>query len=121
MSELAAAEVSNSPERFLRILLEREKIVASGWENQLAIPQARINGLTRPLVVVGRSENGIDFDARDGKPARLIVMILTGDNQTQHDLLADASKLFSNREAIDQALEATSFVELVAALNAPVS
>ncbi len=121
MSELAADEVSNSPERFLRILLEREKIVASGWENQLAIPQARINGLTRPLVVVGRSENGIDFDARDGKPARLIVMILTGDNQSQHDLLADASALFSNREAIDQALEATSFVELVAALNAPVS
>jgi len=121
MSELAADEVSNSPDRFLRILLEREKIVASGWENRLAIPQARINGLTRPLVVVGRSEAGIDFDARDGKPARLIVMILTGDNQSQHDLLADASKLFSNREAIDQALEATSFVELVAALNAPVS
>jgi Kef-type K+ transport system membrane component KefB len=121
MSELAADEVSNSPERFLRILLEREKIVASGWENHLAIPQARINGLTRPLVVVGRSETGIDFDARDGKPARLIVMILTGDNQAQHDLLTDASKLFSNREAIDQALEATSFVELVAALNAPVS
>jgi hypothetical protein len=48
-------------------------------------------------------------------------MILTGDNQAQHDLLADASALFSNREAIDQALEATSFVELVAALNAPVS
>jgi mannitol/fructose-specific phosphotransferase system IIA component (Ntr-type) len=120
MCELAADEVSNSPDRFMRILLERERIVASGWDNQLAIPQARINGLTRPLVVVGRSQAGIDFDARDGKPARLIIMILTGDNQSQHGLLADASSLFSNREAIDQALEANSFVELVAALNAPV-
>ncbi len=120
MCELAADEVSNSPDRFMRILLERERIVASGWDNQLAIPQARINGLTRPLVVVGRSQSGIDFDARDGKPARLIIMILTGDNQSQHDLLADASSLFSNREAIDQALGANNFVELVAALNAPV-
>ncbi len=120
MCELAANEVSNSPERFLRIILEREKVVASGWENQLAIPQARINGVTRPLVVVGKSQSGIDFDARDGKPAKLVIMILTGDNQSQHDLLADASSLFRNREAIEQALEANTFVELVAALNAPV-
>lgn len=121
MCRLAADEVSNSPDRFLRLVLERERVVPSGWDNSLAIPQARINGLTRPLVVVGKSEPGVDFDSRDGKPARLIIMILTGDNQSQHDLLADASSLFSNREAIDQALEATNFVELVAALNAPVS
>ncbi len=121
MCELAANEVSNSPERFLRIVLEREKVVASGWENQLAIPQARINGVTRPLVVVGKSQSGIDFDARDGKPARLVIMIITGDNQSQHDLLADASSLFGHREAIEQAIEANTFVELVAALNAPVS
>jgi K+:H+ antiporter len=121
MCTLAADEVSNSSDRFLRIVLEREKVVASGWENHLAIPQARINGLTRPLVVVGKSQSGIDFDAKDGKPARLVIMILTGDNQSQHDLLADASSLFSNREAIEQAMEAKSFVELVAALNAPVN
>ena len=48
-------------------------------------------------------------------------MILTGDNQSQHDLLADASSLFSSKEAIEQAVEAKNFVELVAALNAPVS
>jgi hypothetical protein len=47
-------------------------------------------------------------------------MILTGDNQSQHDLLADASELFSHREAVDRAVDATNFVEFVAALNAPV-
>jgi Kef-type K+ transport system membrane component KefB/mannitol/fructose-specific phosphotransferase system IIA component (Ntr-type) len=120
MCELAADAVGNSPERLLRIVSERERIVPSGWENSLAVPYARINGLTRPLVVVARSEQGIDFDARDGKPARLIVMILTEDNQSQHDLLGDASELFSRKEAIDQSLNAASFVELVAALKAPV-
>jgi hypothetical protein len=48
-------------------------------------------------------------------------MILTGDNQSQHDLLRNAGELFSRKEAIEQALNAQNFVELVAALNAPVS
>ena len=119
MCEVAAVAVSNAPERLFRLVAEREHILASGWENELAVPYARVNGLSRPLVVVAKSA-GIDFDARDGKPARLIIMILTGDNQSQHDLLGDASELFSHKEAVDQAVHASNFVELVAALNAPV-
>jgi PTS system nitrogen regulatory IIA component len=119
MCEVAAEVVSNAPERLLRLVSERENVLPSGWENELAVPNARVNGLTRPLVVVAKSE-GVDFDARDGKPARLIIMILTGDNQSQHDLLGDASELFSRKEAVERAVDAKSFLELVAALNAPV-
>jgi len=90
MCEVAAEAVSNAPERLLRLVLEREHVLPSGWENELAVPNARVDGLTRPLVVVAKSA-GIDFDARDGKPARLIIMILTADNQSQHDLLGDAN------------------------------
>jgi len=120
MCEIAADAVSNAPERFLRLVLERERVVPSGWENSLAIPHARVGGLPHPIVVIGKSEAGIDFDARDGKLSRLIILILTGDNQAQHDLLGDAGEMFSRKEAIDQVLEASTFVELVAALNAPV-
>ncbi|MGH7837800.1 MAG: PTS sugar transporter subunit IIA [Candidatus Binataceae bacterium] len=79
-----------------------------------------MEGLLQPLVVVARARDGVDFDARDGKVARLIVLILTQDSQSQNDLLRDAGELFSRKEAIDQALEANSFMELAAALNAPV-
>lgn len=120
MCAAAADAIGNSPERFQRLLLDRERVVPSGWENGLAVPHARVDGLPQPLVVVGKTESGIDFDARDGKPARLIILILTGDNQSQHDLLYDAGELFSRREAIEQALHAQTFTELVAALNAPV-
>jgi Kef-type K+ transport system membrane component KefB/mannitol/fructose-specific phosphotransferase system IIA component (Ntr-type) len=120
MCAAAADAIGNSPERFQRLLLDRERVVPSGWENGLAVPHARVDGLPQSLVVVGKTENGIDFDARDGKPARLIILILTGDNQSQHDLLYDAGELFSRKEAIEQALHAQTFTELVAALNAPV-
>ena len=120
MCDVAAEAVSNAPERLFRLVSEREQVLPSGWENELAVPNARIDGLARPLVVVAKAAAGIDFDARDGKPARLIIMILTADNQSQHDLLGDASELFSRKEAVDQAVNAKTFVELVAALNAPV-
>jgi K+:H+ antiporter len=119
MCEIAAEAVSNAPERLFRLVSERERVLASGWENELAVPYARVNGLTQPLVVVAKTE-GIDFNSRDGKPARLIILILTGDNQSQQDLLGDASELFSRKEAVEQAVHASNFLELVAALNAPV-
>jgi Kef-type K+ transport system membrane component KefB/mannitol/fructose-specific phosphotransferase system IIA component (Ntr-type) len=120
LCEIAADAVSNAPERFLRLVSERERVIPSGWENGLAVPHARVEGLPHPIVVIAKSEAGIDFNARDGKLSRLIILILTGDNQSQHDLLGNAEEMFSRKEAIDQVLEAANFTELIAALNAPV-
>jgi mannitol/fructose-specific phosphotransferase system IIA component (Ntr-type) len=121
MCDVAAALVGNAPERFFRLVSERERVTSSGWRFGVAVPYARVDGLSRPMVAIGRTEKGIDFDSRDGRPAKLIVLILTPDNRSQHDLLADAGQLFSQKEMVDRALAANSFVELLAALNAPVS
>ena len=120
MCDVAAPLVGNAPERFLRLINERERVASSGWRNGVAVPYARIDGLLRPLVVIGKTEKGIDFDARDGRPAKLIVLILTPNGTSQQDLLADAGQLFSQKEVVDRTLAATNFTELVAALNAPV-
>jgi Kef-type K+ transport system membrane component KefB/mannitol/fructose-specific phosphotransferase system IIA component (Ntr-type) len=120
MCAAAAEAVSNSPERLFRLTLERERVSPSGWHDGLAVPHARVTGLVAPMAVVARSKGGIDFDARDGKRAGLILLILTPDIQSQQDLLRDAGEIFSRTEAIEQALAANSFLELVAALNAPV-
>jgi mannitol/fructose-specific phosphotransferase system IIA component (Ntr-type) len=119
MCDVAASLVGNAPERFFRLVCERECVTSSGWRFGVAVPYARVDGLTRPLVVIGKTEKGIDFGSRDGRRTRLIVLILTPDNQSQQDLLADAGQLFSHKEMVDRALAANSFVELAAALNAP--
>jgi mannitol/fructose-specific phosphotransferase system IIA component (Ntr-type) len=120
MCDVAAPLVGNAPERFFRLISERERVNGSGWRSGVAVPYARVDGLLRPIVVIGRTDKGIDFESRDGRPARLIVLILTPDNKSQQDLLADAGKLFSRKEMVDRTLAANSFVELAAALNAPV-
>ena len=79
MCEVAAEAVRNAPERLFRLVSETGADCPERLGNELAVPYARVNGLTRPLVIAAKS-TGIDFDARDGKPARLIIMILTGDS-----------------------------------------
>ena len=120
LCDLAASSVGNSGERFFWKVQGRELIVRSGLQNGVAVPHARVNGLEKPLVAVGMSEEGIDFDTRDGQAARIVILILTGDTQSQVDLLADVEHLFSRQETVDQALNSRSFVEFVAAVNAPV-
>jgi Kef-type K+ transport system membrane component KefB/mannitol/fructose-specific phosphotransferase system IIA component (Ntr-type) len=119
MCESAASVVSNSPERFFRIVWEREKREGSALPHGVAIPHGRVRGVEKPLVVVGRHQAGVDFDSRDGRLARLVLLIITGDTDSEIDLLADAGRLFHREEAAAQALAARSFVELMAAVNAP--
>jgi mannitol/fructose-specific phosphotransferase system IIA component (Ntr-type) len=63
--------------RFARdAVLERELLAATGVGDEVAIPHAAVAGLTRPLLALGRSRAGIDFDAPDRKPARFVFLLL---------------------------------------------
>jgi Kef-type K+ transport system membrane component KefB/mannitol/fructose-specific phosphotransferase system IIA component (Ntr-type) len=55
---------------------EREEVAATGLGDDIAIPHAPVDGLKRPVLALGRSHDGIDFDAPDGKPARIVVLLL---------------------------------------------
>jgi Kef-type K+ transport system membrane component KefB/mannitol/fructose-specific phosphotransferase system IIA component (Ntr-type) len=57
-------------------VLEREMVAATGLGDEVAIPHAAIEGLTRPVVALGLSTDGIDFDAPDGRPARVVFLLL---------------------------------------------
>ncbi len=54
----------------------REKVGPTGLGEGIAFPHARINGLERPLIAFASVPNGVDFDAPDGLPARLVFLFL---------------------------------------------
>lgn len=58
-------------------VLERKGIMPTGLGNGVALPHARLDGLSTPVVAVGLSHAGIDFDAVDGQPAQIIILLLT--------------------------------------------
>ena len=98
---------------------KREQLMRTGIGNGLAVPHARLEGLSKSYVFVGRSERGVDFDSPDGQRATLICMLLTpGDSQTaQLELLDMVARTFINEETRRRALEAGTSVEFLAALK----
>lgn len=70
-----AGKIPNKSEALGRVL-EREELVTTALGSGVAIPHARLEVGVRPVIAVGRHPAGIDFDAADGEPAHLIVLVL---------------------------------------------
>jgi mannitol/fructose-specific phosphotransferase system IIA component (Ntr-type) len=100
-------------------VLEREELMPTGIGKGMAVPHARLDGLEKPLVAVGLSEAGLDFDAPDGGQAHIIFLILTPqhDNGAQLEILADIARSFKADEVRDKARTVASFTEFLALMR----
>lgn len=67
-------------ERAVQAVFEREQGLSTGLEHGLAIPHARTDAVTRLVCAVGLKREGLDFDAADGKPTRIVVLVLAPDH-----------------------------------------
>lgn len=56
---------------------EREKLGSTGFGRGVAIPHARIPGLSRPVAVFFRLEAPVEFDAADGMPVNIVFGLLS--------------------------------------------
>jgi mannitol/fructose-specific phosphotransferase system IIA component (Ntr-type) len=85
----------------------------------IAVPHARLEGITTPIVAVGLSRAGIDFDAADGLPAQLIFLLLTApsDDGAQLDILAEITKIFRDAHIREHALQVNTYTEFLALLK----
>jgi Kef-type K+ transport system membrane component KefB/mannitol/fructose-specific phosphotransferase system IIA component (Ntr-type) len=119
LSRALASATGLDSEELLRLSWEREQISPTGLEGGLAVPHARVEGLAVPKLAAGVSPAGIDFQAPDGKPSRLIFLILTPrqDDSAQLEILASLGRSFRVEEIRERALKARSATELLALLR----
>jgi len=97
-----AAEIGNlHPDVVAQAVLDRERLMGTSLGSEIAVPHARMDGLDRPILVVGHSKEGIDFDSPDGMPARLIFLLLTPehDMSAQIQIMGQIARLFKDEEA----------------------
>jgi PTS system nitrogen regulatory IIA component len=120
--ELAATRIGDShglgPAPILRALWRREQIGSTAIGQGVAIPHARIAGITRPLTLFMRPRIAMAFDAPDGKPvSNLLVIMVPADGATEDhlELLALVAEAFSD-PAFRSRLSAASNVREVAAV-----
>ena len=98
---------------------EREELGSTGMGQGLAIPHARLAGISEPRLALGLSPPGIDFNASDGELARVVFLILTpeGEPGDEIELLADIGRTFQDRDFSARLLQVSTFTELLALLR----
>lgn len=107
------------PQEVYSVTYEREDGMSTALERGIAIPHARMESVRQPAVILGRSLRGIDWDATDGLPAKLVFFILTPADQSDKQLqiysqLVGFLSVDKNRLAL---LETEHIAEAVAILN----
>ncbi len=119
LTALAARNSDLNGEHVEALAWQREQVAATGIGNGVALPHARVAGLTQPLVVVGMSDAGLDFDAPDGQLAHVVLLLLTpAESPTaQLDLSANIAELFREPGLLEHVLRARTYTEFLAALK----
>jgi len=85
----------------------------------VAVPHARMHGMHKPVICVGLSRDGIEFEAPDGERSRMIFLILTPseDDGAQLEILADISRTFLDGGLREASLRVMGFTEFIALLK----
>ncbi len=58
-------------------ILDRENLTSTAIGNGVAIPHARVESVNHVQVVLGRSAEGLEWDAPDGKPVHLVFQFIS--------------------------------------------
>jgi PTS system nitrogen regulatory IIA component len=111
----AKGECRVDHEAMLHVLLEREKLGSTGIGDGIAIPHGKIAGLDEMVIAFGRSKEGIDFEAMDGKPAHLFFLLMAPVNSAGQHLkaLAKISRMMKDGSFRRNLLKAKMHDDLV--------
>jgi Kef-type K+ transport system membrane component KefB/mannitol/fructose-specific phosphotransferase system IIA component (Ntr-type) len=99
-------------------VIERELVAPTGLGDEVAIPHAAVDGLERPLLALGRAPQGIDFDAPDGRPARIVFLLLIPPKAYEEEvrILASIARATYDARARDELVAASGLEEVTRVL-----
>jgi nitrogen PTS system EIIA component len=99
LAELAAQRVGAKPTDVLASLNEREQVGSTGFGQGVAIPHAKIEGLSGIYGLFARLSEPVDYKAIDGRPVDLIFLLLSPPDAGAEHLKALASISRVTRDA----------------------
>ena len=115
---LARQNSLGDPETLLKEVLKREEQGSTFFNEGVAFPHTRINGLTTPLVALGLTRKGVS-DVLTEKPVEIVFLILspaqTPDIQVQ--VLGLTSRAAQNRQLLQDLESAQTPEEVLTAIR----
>ncbi len=99
-----------SKDAVLKGIVDRERIMTTGIGNGVAVPHCKTSAVDRLVAALGISRDGIDFQAPDNEPARLLFILVAEENNPGPHVraLARLAKLLSSKGAREDLLAAKS-------------
>jgi len=118
LMELMAAVAKKYPEmdtdQAVRVLLDRESLGTTGIGDSIAIPHGKLENLEKVIVIVGRSPEGVDFEALDNKPCSIFFLVLAPEQVAGMHLriLAQISRVLKDEAFRKRFMDAADHDEL---------
>ena len=121
LSALAASELGLDPDHVTAEIAKREALGSTGVGNGVALPHARLGGLRGPFVLLARLHNSIDFDAIDGEPVDIVVLLLLPEEGEGRNgnALACVARALRDKDALGKLRLADSRQSLLKAISGP--
>jgi len=104
----------------LEALMKREAVQTTGIGNGVAVPHAKYAGVAALTAALGISRPGLDFDAVDHQPVKVVLMLLAKVNDPGPHIraLAEISRLLQVPGFYQKLIDAKSAADLLAVIAA---
>ena len=102
LSTEAAAQTGLAADEVVREIAKREELGSTGVGNGVALPHARLPSLKAPFALFARLRHGIDFDAIDGEPVDIVVLLLLPEarDSAKGDALATVARALRDENTL---------------------
>ena len=103
-------------ERFLREVLNRERLCPTAIQKGVAMPHPRRNGnrfVKSACLVYGCSKKGVDFGSLDGEPTHLFFMLCAPKDHLHLKIMAKINKLLGDADVREELISATAAEDVI--------
>lgn len=116
VDRLAELRLISDADELKRVVWQREEQRSTGIGEGLAIPHGKSNCSKSLVMAVGRPAEPIEFDAIDGKPVRLVILLASPPDKTAEHIqtLGKISRMMVDPTVRKKAYEADSAETLYA-------
>ncbi|MBI3724563.1 PTS sugar transporter subunit IIA [bacterium] len=107
-------------ESVLGAILNRERRLSTGLEQGVAIPHGITDAIEEEVAAIGVFPDGVPFDASDGLPARIVILLITPEPKRYRHVsnLAEIARQLRRRELREALCAAAGVEEAILALRA---
>jgi len=104
----------------LQALFEREVLMSTGIAKWLGLPHGKLVEVGEPVVAIGISEKGIEYDSLDGELVYVVFMLFSNpNNPNSHlELLAEVSHILAKPDLLASLRVAKSVEEVLLIIEA---